>query len=769
MSFSHEFTSKANAAFALCQHGQFKEALGQTEALLSDAATNTSLLNLAGVCARAIGDLSKAEAMFKSAIACDPGYANAHCNLGLVLHDLEQLPEAETAFLTAISLQPNHVDALINLGNLRQSLHRPLEAEKAYRDALNLAPTNVNALYNFGLMLSTSGRSKEAEATLRKALDLQPNLTEAYNDLGNVLMDMLRYDEADTAYQKAIAMQPDFADAYCNIGLLLLERRRYEAALAAFRRCIEIEPGHPDALINSANLLSLGGHFIQAEEIYRVALSVKPDSANLHNNLGNLLAENNRLSEAESHYRRAVELHPDYGHALGQAITCARQQFDWSNAESDAKSVISGLEAGIAGFPSLMVLSLPEASPIHQKLAASLIAKQALEPYLEMPTLVDPALHRQHQRLRIGYLSADFHEHAVMHLVSGVLESHDRSQVEIHAYSTGPSSEDAYRKRVKQGCEHFHDLQRLDNIEAARQIANDEIDILVDLSGHTGHARPAITALRPAPIIVNWLGFPGTFGVPRMADYIIGDATLIPIEHAHNYTETLAWMPNTYQPNDATISASQEKLTREEAGLPDDVFVYCSFNQPYKLTPQMFALWCKLLATVPQSVLWLQKPGDESAIANLITEAAVHGISSDRLIFAAKLPLAQHLARLQFADLALDTFPYGSGATGSTIMRAGVPMITLMGDSYVSRMGASQLNAMGVPELITNSEAEYFNLAKKLALDSNALAALRTRMIANYSTSPLFDTIGFTRDLEKLYKRIWQDHANGIRQAVTEW
>lgn len=762
-----EFKSRANAALALCQRGHFKEALEQTQALLAEAPTNASLLNLAGVCARAIGDLVKAESMFQSAISVEPSYANAHCNLGLALHDLERLPEAEKAFLKAISLQPTHVDALINLGNLYQDLHRSEDAEKSYREALSQAPENVNALYNLGLLLSTSGRPAEAEATLRKTLLLQPDLAVAHNDLGNVLMDMLRYDEAALAYQKAISMQPNFADAHCNLGLLMLERKRYEPALVAFRSCLKTDPSHPDALINSANLLSLSGQFAQAEEIYRLALAVKPNSAGLYNNLGNLLREANRLAEAEACYRKAVELQPDYGHALGQTAACARQRYDWSRAEFDAKSIILGLENGVAGIPALTVFSLSEASPTHLKQAASLIAKQTLEPYLEAPPLVDPKLHRNHQRLRIGYLSADFHEHAVTHLVTGALESHDRSLIEVHAYSIGPTSEDSYRKRIELGCEHFLDMQRLDNVEAAKRIADDEIDILVDLSGHTGNARPAITAIRPAPVIVNWLGFPGTLGVPRLADYIIGDATLTPIDHAQNFTETLAWMPHTYQPNDASIVANPEKLTRTDVGLPQSGFVFCSFNQPYKLTRQMFSLWCSLLAAIPESVIWLQKPDDESAIANLTAEAAAQKISADRLIFAPKLPLTEHLARLQHADLALDTFPYGSGATGSTIMRAGVPMITLLGDSYVSRMGASQLNAMGVPELITSSAGEYFDLAKKLALDSHALAGLRTRMIANRSTSPLFDTTRFTRDLETLYKRIWQDHAEGIRRAIT--
>jgi predicted O-linked N-acetylglucosamine transferase (SPINDLY family) len=397
-----------------------------------------------------------------------------------------------------------------------------------------------------------------------------------------------------------------------------------------------------------------------------------------------------------------------------------------------------------------------------------LTAKQSLKSYLELPPLVDPALHRTHERLRIGYLSAEFHEHAVMHLLTGVLEMHDKDQFEIHAYSIGPHTVDAYRQRIEQACEFFHDLRPISRIDAARQIADHEIDILVDLSGHTGEARPAITAQRPAPVIVNWLGYPGTLGLPRLADYIIGDAVLTPLEHASHYSETLAWMPHCYQPNDPKLRIGA-KPTRQEVGLPAKGMVFCSFNQAYKLTPAMFTLWCRLLDSVPGSVLWLQHPGGDSAIDNLLREASDRGITPGRLVFGPKLPMPEHLARLQLADLALDTFPYGSGATGSTVLRAGVPMVTLMGESYVSRMAASQLHAVGLPELVTTCPEDYLNLARDLALDPVKLAMIREKLAGNLVTAPLFDTEGFTLDLESLYRRIWLDHERGVRIPITNW
>jgi protein O-GlcNAc transferase len=768
MSLSPEHIATAQRAFALYQQGQFQQALELAESLLTLSPPQPGLLNLAAVCARPLGQADKGEAYLRSAIGVKPDYAAAHGNLGLALRDSGRLGEAEAAFQRALELNPDDTDSTINLGNLYRATQRPEQAETAFRKALARAPENVNALYNLGLLLSESNRFDEAEAVFRQSLKIQPDQADVYNDLGNVLMARLRLDEAEQAYRKAIALWPGYADAHFNLGMLLLEAGKSDAAIAAFRRTLEIAPGHPDALNSLANQFSLKGRFEQAEQLYRKALAARPDSGILLNNLGNLLTKSRRYGEAEAAYRSAVSVQPDFGHALGQAVNCARQRCDWSKADADAQAMAQALQKGVTGIPPLAVLSLPELSPAQHRLASELAAMSSMKPYLETPPLVSPTLHQTHQRLRIGYLSSEFHEHPVMHLLIGILETHDRAHFEVHAYSTGPARRDAYRTRAEQGCEYFHDFGSTGKLDAARRIAADEIDILIDLSGHAGHIKPVIAALRPAPVIVNWLGHPGTLGVPRLADYIIGDAVLTPMEHAGHYSETLAWMPHCYQPNDPRQEIAL-KPTRPEVGLPEHALVFCSFNQSYKLTPAMFSAWCRLLDVVPGSVLWLHHPSDGATADNLRREATLRGIDPDRLVFGPILPMPEHLARLQLADLALDTFPYGSGATGSNVLRAGVPMVTLMGDSYVSRMAASQLNAVGLPELVTTCLEDYFRLARYLALDPVRLAILREKLARTLPASPLFDAIGFTRDLECLYEKIWADHECGVRAPITKW
>jgi protein O-GlcNAc transferase len=763
---SPEYIATAQQAYSLSQQGQFRKALELAESLLTIPPQQPRLLNLAAACARSLSLPDKAERYWRAAIELAPEYVNAHANLGLVLQDTGHLDEAEAAYQTALKLDPKHEEATISLGNLYRATLRPEQAEAAYREVLEMAPGNVNALYNLGLLLADLDRPDEAETAFRTALRIQPNQADVHNDLGNVLMDRLRFDEAEQAYRKAIALGPDFADAYCNLGMLLMERARQNEAMAVFQHVLALVPGHPTALINIANTLSASGQFPEAELAYRQVLAARPDSATAYNNLGNLLNDTHRYAEAEAAYRTAVSLQPDYGHALGQAVSCARSSYDWSRADADAQAIIRALDQGVTGIPTLTVLSLPETLPEHHFKAGMLTAKPSLAPYLEMPPLVDPAVHRSHERLRIGYLSAEFHEHAVMHLLTRVLELHDQNRFEIHAYSIGRQSRDAYRQRIEHACEFFHDVRAISHIDAARQVAKDEIDILVDLSGHTGESRPVITAQRPAPVIVNWLGYPGTMGLPRLADYIIGDAVLTPLEHASHYSETLAWMPHCYQPNDPKLVIGA-RPSRQQAGLPEEGRVFCSFNQAYKLSPAMFTLWCRLLDAVPGSVLWLLHPGEDSAIDNLLREASVRGIPPQRLVFGPKLPMSEHLARMQLADLALDTFPYGSGATGSTILRAGVPMVTLMGESYVSRMAASQLHAIGLAELVTTCPEDYFNLARDLALNPDKLAMIRDKLASNRLTAPLFDADRFTRDLERLYQRIWADHERGVRVPIT--
>jgi predicted O-linked N-acetylglucosamine transferase (SPINDLY family) len=749
----HDLTHQAQLAVGLFQQGQFEPALVQIEQIFRQHPPSPGLLNLAGTCARSLGRQDQAARYWRAALRLQPDNVIAGNNLALLARDGGHPDQAEAIFREMLARAPGHADTQVNLGNLYRGLERIGDAEAAYRAALAGQPDHVDALYNLGLLLITSGRPDEAETTLRRALAVQPDQADVLHSLGNLCMDASRHDEAEDAYRRAIALAPGYVEAHCSLGMLLMVRRRPQEALAAFAQALKIRPGQPDALNCVGNLLKDGGRYIEAEQAYRQALVTNPESAVLHCNLGTVLLRAGRIKEAEHHFRRATAQQPGYGQALGEAAGCALRLHAWQDIVRDRDALLAALAGGCQDIPLLVLFALPGVGALQQRHAATLAAQRHAPAALQ-PLAVGAARPGAGRRLHVGYLSAEFREHAVMHLFAGVLARHDRDRFKVHAYSIGPASNDAYRHRIEADSEVFRDLSQTADPAAAQRIAEDGIDILVDLTGLTGDARPLISALRPAPAIVNWLGHPGTMGDPRLADYIIGDPVLTPAEHAAHYSEHLALMPHCYQPNDPALAVGPAP-TREQAGLPTEGFVFCSFNQSHKLNPEMFTVWCRLLDSVPGSVLWLLRPVDPAAMDNLRMEAAARGVDPTRLLFAPALPLARHLERLQLGDLALDTFPYGSGATGSNVLRAGVPMVTLMGESYVSRMAASQLHALGLPELVATTPGRYYELALALATDPARLAATRARLARGLATSPLFDCERFTRDLEALYEKIW--------------
>ena len=367
-------------------------------------------------------------------------------------------------------------------------------------------------------------------------------------------------------------------------------------------------------------------------------------------------------------------------------------------------------------------------------------------------------------KLRIGYLSPDFREHAVSYLLAEVFERHDRSRYAVSAYALGPADASAMRQRLRAGFDTFREIGALTHEAAAQVIAEDRIDILVDLSGYTMNSGLPITALRPAPVQVSWLGYPGTLGDARLADYLIGDAVVSPLTHAAHFSETLALMPNCFQPSDRQRVMGATPA-RAAAGLPAQGFVFCCFNQSYKIAPAVFDIWCRLLAQVPGSVLWLLGVSD-AVRGNLAREAQQRGVAPERLIYAPQVDYAGHLARYPLADLFLDTLPFNAGATANDALWAGVPLVTCIGDAYAGRMAASLLNAAGLPELITETPEAYYRLALALATGPDQLAKIRNKLAANRTNCALFDSERFTRDLERLFGRMWTDYRAGKRQPI---
>jgi predicted O-linked N-acetylglucosamine transferase (SPINDLY family) len=402
---------------------------------------------------------------------------------------------------------------------------------------------------------------------------------------------------------------------------------------------------------------------------------------------------------------------------------------------------------------------------MQQRECARHFAEHCSGAYLLRPPLHETASRADSGRLRLGYLSSDFQSHAVSFLLAEVVELHDRKRFETIGYSCGPDDGTAFSRRIRGAFDRFRDIRTFPSEAAARRIVEDSVDILVDLNGHTRRGRPRIFALRPAPVQVNWLGYPGTMGAERIADYIIGDPVVTPLAHAAFYSETLALMPHCYQPNDRQRRIGPP-TTREAHGLPEEGFVFCSFNQGYKIAPNIFDLWGRLLAAVPGSVLWLLECNSDAARENLRSEAALRGIAPERIVFAPKLPPAEHLGRLRLADLMLDTFPYTSHTTGSDALWVGLPLVTRLGETFASRVAGSLLRAAELPELVTATFDGYFNLALGLAEHPMKLAAVKDRLAARRLVCPLFDSARFTRDLERLFERMWENHLAGRKERI---
>src|SRR5574343_1147420 len=700
--------------------------------------------------------------VFERCLALAPSHLGAMINAASLANDQGAYEIALKYCQQALQLAPKQPETLFNQARAQAGMGKTQAAIDSFLAVAEQTQGATVAQNDIGLRLFELGAIAQAETCLRRAIALAPGNALAHANLGKVLEVQGQAEAALTSLQQATRLNPQLAGAFANMGGLLNAQRQFQAAEESCRRALALEPKLTGALTNLANALLGQQRHAEAEALYREVLTADKTNGDALNNLGNLLLDQKRFSEAEACYRK---IRDDHGYALGQAFHCASHLCDWQRRTQDEAAIRERLcrDDTYADPFGLLILSGDDAPEIQRR-CSWLAAKHHLGPLLDLPPMVSPAQHPVRDRLRLGYLSADFHDHATMHLLAGVLQSHDRSRLAIHLYSYGPESQDRYRKLAMENCDGFRDVRTLSDQAAARQIADDSIDILVDLKGHTCDSRLGISALRPAPVIVSWLGYPGTLGHERLADYIIGDPTVTPLDSAVGYSETLALMPHCYQPNDRNrpISAAPPRATE---GLPEDAFVFCSFNQSYKIIPEVFELWCKLLSAVPGSVLWLLE-SPQGAMDNLRQEARVRNIDPQRLIFAGRKPLAEHLGRLQLADLALDTFPYGSHTTGSDVLWAGVPLITRPGNTFASRVAASLLRAAGLPELIVDTWEAYAALARELAGDTARLHQLRQRLAEQRLSSPLFDTQRFTTDLESLFAGIWAQHAAGERKAL---
>jgi predicted O-linked N-acetylglucosamine transferase (SPINDLY family) len=552
---------------------------------------------------------------------------------------------------------------------------------------------------------------------------------EALNRDAARLMSARELGAAESLLRQAIDQDPAYAPAYANLGVVRLAGGHVGAAIEAMARSVELAPGHTDVRLN----------------------------------LADTLARNWRLEDAIAHYREVLARDPQNARARSLMLRPLLEICDWAEAEAQIDFLVSAWRADPAGpwademLPfDTVVVTVPPALRLEvaRRYAARVRARVA-----GARPVPRSAVPRTGGRIRIGYCSADFYDHATAHLAAGLFERHDRSRFEIVAYSFGPDDGSEYRRRLIAAFDRFVDVRDESFQATARRIAGDGIDILVDLKGYTGGARSEIFALRPAPVQVNFLGYPGTTGADFM-DYIIADRTVVPAEDRRWYAENVVWMPCSYQVNDDRQPVAPEAPRRVECGLPQTGAVLACFNNNYKIDASVFAAWMRILAAVPGAVLWLLEKYP-AARAALEAAAERHGIARTRLVFSPRVPKAQHLARLRHADLFLDTWRCNAHTTASDALWVDVPVLTRAGSGLATRVAASLLQAVGLPELVARDSDDYVGKAVALARAPERLRALRETLATNKLTAPLFDTARYTRDLERAYSAMWARHERG--------
>ena len=740
--------------------GRLQEAEAIYRQILQVQSNHPDALHLLGVVAHQIGRHDTAVEYISRAIRLYPKMPDYYNNLGLALQSQGNPGEAAAQYLHAVELNPTYAEAYLNLGNTLKERGQFNEAVERYRTAICLKPDFAEAHMNLGGILQELGRLDEAETHCRQALAIKPSSSEAYNNLANVLQGQGKLDEAVACYQRALALKPDFAEAHYNLGTLLKDQGRLQEAAAQYRQALELKPGYAAAYNNLGIALRGLGYLEKAVACYQKALAGKPDFAEAHNNLGLVLFEKGKFQEAMGHFRRALALKADYVEAENLLVHLSQHLCEWSGFDmlfARQRELIYARPS--AGIPPFTVVSIPSSADEQLSCARNWV-RNRFGPFAKLREKLGFNFARTPKaKLRVGYLSADFCEHAVAHLIAEVFELHDRNAFQVSAYSYGPDDKSEIRRRLADSCERFVDIAHLPFVKAASRIHEDRIDVLVDLMGYTKGARTQIAALRPAPIQVNYLGYPGTMGADFI-DYIVTDRFITPPEQERFFSEKCVYLPDCYQANDRKRPIAEKTPSRAECGLPGKGFIFCCFNNTYKITPAVFDVWMRVLKEIPGSVAWLLE-ANSAAAANLRREAVARGVEPERLVFAPKLPMEQHLARFRIADLFLDTLPYNAHVTASDALWAGLPVLTCAGETFASRVAGSLLTAIGLPELITHSLADYEVMAVRLARKPSEVARLRKRLEKNRLTAPLFDSERFTRHLEKAYRRMWEIYCRG--------
>ena len=696
------------------------------------------------------GKLDQAEQLYRAALQENPNNIGALHNFGILCFQRGKFEDAVAMTCEILRRRPHLAAPYNTLAVSLRHLGRLAEAETCCREALLLAPGYAEVHNTLGDVLTALGRFAEAETCCREALRLQPEYAEAHNNLGIVLASLSRPQEAEICYREALRLKPGNAVAFNNLSIVLLALGRSKEAELCSREALRLEPGNAAALNNLGNALSGQGKLREGEAEFERIAALEPENAAAFKNLGNALSLQGKLSEAAVAFGRAASLDPNDADVLATWVFTKQRMCDWSGLREDEARFRDALRAQALPSVAFRLLGVPSTAEEQFAYACRVADTLAVPAVAKFPSS------RPGERLRLGYL---FLPHPTGHLIAGLIEHHDRRRFEVVGYSAGPDDGSAVRTRLAEACDRFVDISEMQDLAVAQLIHADAIDVLIDLIGFKPDGRPKIPAYRSAPIQVNYLGYPCTMGA-EFIDYIIVDQFIVPPDQHRFFRERLVYLPDCYQCNDDQRTIAEKTPSRAECGLPEEGFVFCCFNDSYKLTPVFFDIWMRLLHAISGSVLWLLG-ASEFVRANLAREAAARGIAPTRIIFAPWLALPEHLARYRLADLFLDTLPCNAHTTASDALWAGLPVLTCAGNTFSGRVGGSLLRALGLDELVTASIADYEALARRLARDAESLSRLRARLVEHRRTFPLFDTERSTRNLEAAYSKMAEIRSAG--------
>jgi predicted O-linked N-acetylglucosamine transferase (SPINDLY family) len=702
------------------------------------------------------GQLGQAEAIYRQLLEIDPTNADALHLLGVIAYQTSNYKSAVDMISHAIQINPHVAMYYSNFGNSLKELKQFDAALASYDKAIALAPDYAEAHSNRGNALQELKKFDAALASYDKAIALAPDYTEAYYNRGITLQELKQFDAAVASYDKAITLAPDHAEAYSNRGIALQELKKFDAALASYDKAIALAPDYDKAYSNRGIALQELKQFAAAVASYDKAIELKPDFAEAYSNRGTALEELKQFDAAVASYDKAIALKSKFDYLFGMRLHLKMYLCDWQEFERNVSELSAKIQSNVKASTCFPLLALPIGLADQSKSAEI----WNIDKNPQMSSL-DPIIKCTRQlKIRIGYYSSDFHNHATAYLMAGLFERHDKGKFELIAFSYGPDTKDEMQVRIRKAFDQFINVTAM-NDKAIAQLSRElDIDIAIDLKGLTQDNRLGIFSYKAAPIQVSYLGYPGTLGVDYI-DYLIADKTLIPKDSQQHYSEKIVYLPNSYQVNDRKRVISQKHFTKQEMGLPKEGFIFCCFNSTYKVTPVVFDAWIRILNSVESSVLWLLE-NNSTATENLRKEAYLRGLDPDRLIFAKRMDLPEHLARHKVADLFLDTLPYNAHTTASDALWAGIPVLTCMGETFASRVAGSLLSAIGLPELVTTTENDYVTLAIELAKKPAKLKEIKEKLERNRLTTPLFDTASFTKNIEAAYTEMYERYQSDL-------